>query len=389
MKIAILTVDHRAESGRYEEPLPRFHPAVTDLLRGFEGCDCEIHVISCGKKPLASPGRLGANITFHGLAVPQVGWLRTLYSGCILGIRNTLRAIGPDIVHGQGTERYCGMAAALSGYPNVVTVHGNMRSVATSLNAKALSYLWMSARLERFALARADGVVCLSSLSRKLVQALNRRVWQIPNAVDAALFNVPGRSDGRTLLCVADVIPYKNQIGLIEALDGWDPIRKSQLVFAGRLPDKSLYAERFLAMVKERSWCRYEGAVDRARVAGLLQTAAAVIHPSLEDNCPMVILEAMAAGVPVAASGIGGIPDIIRDRQSGLIFDPLSQESIRQAARVLLEDPAAARALAEGGRAAAVERHAPEKIALEHLRVYREVLAGADPFESSTLPVRP
>ena len=47
-----------------------------------------------------------------------------------------------------------------------------------------------------------------------------------------------------------------------------------------------------------------------------------MVLPSVEDNCPNVVLEAMAAGVPVAASSIGGIPDLIRPGETGALFYP-------------------------------------------------------------------
>jgi len=376
MKVAILAFDNRVELGCYETSRPLFSFAVSDLLCGFAGFDeCEIHVISCGKKPLTINGDLAGNIVFHGVEVPQWGWLRTLYSGCIQGIKRKLREIQPDVVHGQGTERYCGMAAVLSGYPNLVTVHGNVRSVARFMSSRPFSYLWVSARMERFVLSKASGVICLSEYGKNLVQPVNGRVWQIPNAVDVNFFDVPRCSDGKTLLCLADVVSYKNQIGLINALDGLALMNKYQLVFAGRLAGDNQYCKEFLAKIEERSWCRYEGSISRTRVRELLQMAVATILPSFQDNYPMAILEAMAVGVPVAASRIGGISDIIKDRYNGLLFDPQSSESIRRAVRVLLEESEITRNLGLKGKAMVADFNSPEEIALKHINAYRELVA--------------
>ena len=62
-----------------------------------------------------------------------------------------MKEIQPDIVHGQGTERDCALAAVLSGYPNVLTIHGNMRVHASRSETRSLYYS-MAARLETFAL---------------------------------------------------------------------------------------------------------------------------------------------------------------------------------------------------------------------------------------------
>ena len=62
--------------------------------------------------------------------VPKIGWMRTLFQGCVRATRKKIREIQPDIVHGQGTEADCAMSAVFSGFPNVLTLHGNMRAVA-------------------------------------------------------------------------------------------------------------------------------------------------------------------------------------------------------------------------------------------------------------------
>lgn len=376
IRVAMIIPDNRDEFCLYDSPDPIFGPGPFALLQGFSMLDdVEICVVSCAKRQLESPVTVLRNATYHSVRVPRFGWLRTLYSGCVMGIRKKLHELKPDIVHGSGTERYCALAAAFSGYPNVITVRGNMRSVAAFLNAKPFSRLWFSAWLERIALCRANGVVCLSTYAKDLARPLNDRLWQIPNAVDIDFFNVQRNPDGRILLCLADIMPHKNQIGLIESLDRLDQIRGYQIVFAGKIPDKSSYGRKFIELVRERSWCRYEGSVDRTKVRELLQTAVAVVHPSLEDNCPMAILEAMAAGVPVAASGIGGIPDIIRNHENGLLFDPCSPESIRQAVRTVVEEPELIRDLASRGKATVLEFHGPKEIASRHLDAYRELLA--------------
>ena len=97
--------------------------------------------MSCIKQPVSSPAKLYDNIFFYSLTVPKSGWLITGYQGCVRAVRRKLREIQPDIVHGQGTERDCAISAVFSGFPSVVTVHGNMRMVAKLHNAKPWSYL--------------------------------------------------------------------------------------------------------------------------------------------------------------------------------------------------------------------------------------------------------
>jgi glycosyltransferase involved in cell wall biosynthesis len=88
----------------------------------------------------------------------------------------------------------------------------------------------------------------------------------------------------------------------------------------------------------------------------------------------MVILEAKAAGVPVAASRIGGIPDLIQHGQTGLLFDPNDSSQIEEAIRRILSDRLFAAQLSENARIEASKRFDPRVIAKQHVEIYQEVL---------------
>jgi glycosyltransferase involved in cell wall biosynthesis len=89
----------------------------------------------------------------------------------------------------------------------------------------------------------------------------------------------------------------------------------------------------------------------------------------------MVILEAMAAGVPVVGGNIGGIPDLIEPGKTGFLCDPRSEASIRLAVQNALNQPNATRAMAAVARAQAQQRFHPRVVAERHLEIYKEVLA--------------
>ena len=177
MKIAILTTDSREHYKDYKNSVPYFGAAPEALLQGFAMMpEIEIHVISCVQQlPPSSPEKLADNIWYHALHVPKIGWMRTLYQGCIRATRKKLREIQPDIVHGQGTERDCAVGAAFSGFPNVITIHGNMRVIARVNRERAFSFIWLAARLEGFTLPRTDGVVCITNHTRDAVADLAKR----------------------------------------------------------------------------------------------------------------------------------------------------------------------------------------------------------------------
>src|SRR5262249_50249020 len=190
MVIAQLTTDNREPFREYHKSDPWFGAAPEALLAGFASLpEAQIHVLSCTQKPVAAPQKLAENIWFHSLHVPKIGWMRSLYQGCVRAIRKKLHELKPDIVHGEGTERECALGAVFSGWPNVVTIHGNMKAMTAFHPARIGSFHWLAARLETVALRRTAGVFCNSAYTESLVSPRTRRVWRVPNAVRPAFFS--------------------------------------------------------------------------------------------------------------------------------------------------------------------------------------------------------
>ena len=379
MKIVLLTTDNREPFRQFDKTAPWFGTAPEALLQGFSLLpEHEVHVVSCIRQSVPSPQKLAPNIFFHSLIVPKIGWLRTGYQGCIRAARKKLRQIQPDIVHGQGTERDCALSAVFSGFPNVLTLHGNMRLVARVNHAPPFSFLWLAARLEQITLPFSGGVVCISQYTQQAVSGLAKKTWLLPNAVDSGFFQVqnqPSPSEPPLGLCVGAVCPRKNQNSLILALDSLAAEFPFRLVFLGQT-DSTTYSRDFLSLVHSRTWCSHEGFAGREELKTFLGKASFGVLPTLEDNCPMVVLEAMAAGLPMLASNVGGVPDLITPESTGLLADPSRPESFAQGIRRLLTEPGLAARLGAEARQEALRRFHPEIIARRHVEIYREVLAG-------------
>jgi len=377
LKIAFLTTDSREHFHDYSNPNPYFGTAPQALLAGFEDFPgIEVHVVSCVQSPVRSPATIGRNLYYHSLLVPKLGWLRSGYLGCRRAVLKLLDRLQPDLVHGQGTERDCALSAVFSGRPSILTVHGNMRRIARLNHARPFSFGWITARLEGVALRRAAGVVCITQHTKREVENLARRVWVVSNAVDPAFFSVKRNPVSPPLLvCVATISSLKNQQRLIAAVDS--PIREQpiRLLFLG-LADGSDYSKQFQQILSSRPWCEHRGFVKPPELRQILGSVSGLVLPSLEENCPMVILEAIAAGTPVLASSVGGIPELI-DSSSGWLFDPLAESDIAGRIREFLSSSARANAMAEFAREKGKERFHPKVVAARHLEIYREMLNGS------------
>lgn len=117
------------------------------------------------------------------------------------------------------------------------------------------------------------------------------------------------------------------------------------------------------------------GSCDGPRVRTLLRGAAALVVPSTYEGMPLVVLEAMDAGVPVVASAVSGIPEVVVGGETGWLVPPEDPETLAGALAEVLSDPAEARRRGEAGRRRVEERYRPARAAAAW-RVLMERKAG-------------
>jgi glycosyltransferase involved in cell wall biosynthesis len=115
------------------------------------------------------------------------------------------------------------------------------------------------------------------------------------------------------------------------------------------------------------------GRRDASGVRALLRGAAALVVPSTYEGMPLVVLEAMEAGVPVVASRVSGIPEVVEDGVTGWLVPPEDPRALAGALTEVLADPGEARRRGEAGRARVGERFRPEVAAA----LWRDMVLGA------------
>jgi glycosyltransferase involved in cell wall biosynthesis len=295
--------------------------------------------------------------------------------GCAQATRNLLKEIQPDIVHGQGTERDCAMAAVLSGLPNIITLHGNMRIHARRPEHRKSIYHQLAAVLETFCLKRTNGVVAISSYTEKLVKALASKTWLLPNAVDSRFFDIIlSPPPIPRFLFVGSLDKRKNPLGLLKACAPFLKANRCTLVLAGQFDPAGEYGMAFQSEADLLPNIEYLGFLGRDKLAEEFAKSSVLILPTFEDNCPMVVLEAMAAGLPVAASRVGGVPDLVDHDVTGLLFDPENMENMRECIEFLISNPDFRKTAGRDGKKKALEKFHPSRIAQLHVEIYQEVL---------------
>ena len=217
--------------------------------------------------------------------------------------------------------------------------------------------------------SRARFVVCISDYARsqlmKLVEPVQWSKLEIVRCgIDPQLFRPsrPRHADagqppsgpdphGRvTVLCVGRLVPEKGQSLLLEALDllSSEAARKVRLVIAGDGPDRDKLHR--LAESGASSEIVFTGAVNQTQLLSLYNDADIFCLPSLAEGLPVVLMEAMAMELPVVSTRIAGIPELVSDRQCGLLVTAGRVDQLAGALQELLEDKDLRRSLGRAGR---------------------------------------
>jgi glycosyltransferase involved in cell wall biosynthesis len=217
--------------------------------------------------------------------------------------------------------------------------------------------------IERACLERADAVVVPSAVIARSVIALDAApdgVHVVPNGADLPATPPPRPADApaRYLIYVGALQPWQGVDVLLRAFARLADLVDLTLVICSSVPEARSRPLRRLARslgVADRVLWRY--AVPHADVAGWLAHAALSVAPltgsprNLDQGCsPLKIWESMAAGVPVVASDLPAVRELVTDPEHGRLVPPDRPAELARAIRVLLEYPDAARAMAHRGQ---------------------------------------
>jgi glycosyltransferase involved in cell wall biosynthesis len=192
---------------------------------------------------------------------------------------------------------------------------------------------------------------------------------------DPSEFDTPGLGDAPYIVCVGNVEYVKNHCAVVEALAGLRDRIPHHLVIAGRA-DKAA-ASDLRSLIGSRGLAdrvHLAGFLDLRQLASCLARATLQVHPSLSEGFCLAALEGMHAGLPIIATDVPGIRDVIGD--TGVrIASPHDHVALATAILRWISNPEEAREHAGRGRARA-DRYTWERAAQRTLEVYRECLGG-------------
>lgn len=203
----------------------------------------------------------------------------------------------------------------------------------------------------------AKFVVCVSYFGRAQgMRLVKPDYWDKLHVVRCGLpfdrlpLREPRDSDSRTIICVGRLSPEKGQAGLLRAFSGLAKKHpRLQLRLVGDGPDqaalKSLAAE--LGVTSSVSFL---GRLSEEQTLAEIAQSDLLALPSFMEGLPIVLMEAMVLGVPVVASRVAGIPELVEDGTSGLLFAPSNWDELAERIERLLNDRALCEAVAERGK---------------------------------------
>jgi colanic acid/amylovoran biosynthesis glycosyltransferase len=214
-------------------------------------------------------------------------------------------------------------------------------------------------------IAAADFVCCISYFARsQLMKCCPYEDWSkllvSRLGVDPKLFSpAPHRATPEVfeILCVGRLTPAKGQHLLIDAVDrlvqrGW----RVRLRLVGGGADEDSLKQR-AAEIENSEAVIFEGAVNQNYIRSLYAKADVFCIASFAEGIPVVLMEAMAMGIPCVTTGITGIPELIRDGIEGLLVAPSDLDGLVEALAKLMGDANLRERIAKSGRARIIEQY--------------------------------
>jgi N-acetyl-alpha-D-glucosaminyl L-malate synthase BshA len=364
---------------------------ATEAAAGLARRGHEVHLFSDERparlplEPIGAPERL----LFHQVAAPAYPQLKYPAYGMALtsAIVEVSRRAPLDVVHA-----HYALPHTLSAYlaREVLRTEGaRVPRVVTTLHGTDITLVGSDPSflpLTRFTIAASDAVTTPSAW---LAEATRRTlavppavaIDVVPNFVDAERFApAPPRPAGprsrRVIVHVSNFRPVKRVDDVVAVFARLQASRPLRLQLVGDGPERP----RIEADVAARGLA---GAVEftgeRADLPAVLREADVFLLPSETESFGLAALEAMACGVPVVASAVGGLPEVIPDGEVGFLRPMGDLAAMAEAAGRLLDDEPLRRAMGAAARRRAETQYRIDPAIDRYLAIYRRVLSGPSP----------
>ena len=316
-------------------------------------------------------GRVADDIEGCGWAVTTLNEPPGLRPGLVYRLARLFREQRIDVVHTHNTKPllYAGPAARLAGVAYVVhTRHGRRHGATRRQNF-----------LFRLAARCVDRVVCVSQDSAGLcrIDGIDPGIVRtVLNGIDLAQFPCSGPTSNGPAVFVGRLTPEKDIPTLLHATRRVAVTRPNfYLVIAGSGPCEAEL--RHLAHeLRITKFVEFAGEV--RDVPNLLRRASMFVLSSITEGLPLTVLEAMASGLPVVATSVGGIPEAVEDGVTGMLVPAGNATSLADALLRVGSNTQNARAMGMAGRMRAEALFDVRRMVSEYETLYRDILRARE-----------
>lgn len=342
---------------------------LTRGLAAFE--DLDLHVVTEDADCLKPAETQWGKIRVHRLPRLKGSTLANAIGPGRCQMKRYLKMLSPDIVHAH--DVYGLMVKGLS-MPRVFTIHGQIyrdTRVSGSHLPKVRSWLWK--RVEIAGWSDQPHVISISPYVREqLTGIVSGTIHDIDNPIGEDCFRIERCEEPGRIFCAAAICPRKNTLGLVRAFaELLDMGVQAELRLSGG--GDEAYVGRVRQCISECGVDKHVkllGRISYAAIREEMARAAVFALVSLEENSPMGIEEAMAAGIPVVTSNRCGMPYMVRDSESGFLVDPNDTNDIALRLKEILTDDALRRSMGAKSGEIALDRFHPTKVAARTRQVY-------------------
>ena len=350
-----------------------------NLLKEFDKNNVRVNFFMFWNGPILKNGDLGLspNVKIHILGYRPIPSLRALV--------NCLRSFDPIVHFNSFGERpphpLLPLLCRLLRKTVVYSVHGY---TPTELRLKKIHrwpWSWIVNAEFRLLLHTADRLIVFSDYMKALVSrhVPVNRIEVIPLGVNLRAYAAEKRTlrksdEAFRIICVARLVAVKGLETLVKAIELMQPKAKVHTYIVGVGPLRS----KLQGLIDEK------GLANKVKLCGFLsdETKRAYLEnsdlfvlPSLYEPIPIVIVEALAAGLPVVASDVGGIPELVHPGVNGLLVKPENPHDLAAAISKLIDDSKLRRRLASNARESVREFDWPV-VAKKYLFSYQDLLNG-------------
>lgn len=271
---------------------------------------------------------------------------RTRYIGIVIfGIKSLMQIviIHPELIHAQNITM--GLIAFFGkkvfNIPYIVWGRGS--DVHLQWRFKKI--------VSKVVLNNADAIIALSQNMKDDMQKISKKeVYILPNGVDTTSFNESkNKSNDNTteIVYIGSLLPVKGVEYLIEAINILHQTHpKISLTIVGDGSNR-----RSLEQIVKKHGLEqniiFTGKISHEDVPNRLNSNDIFVLPSISEGMPNVLLEAMAAGLPIVATNVGGIPDIVKNNKNGYLVEPKNPQQLAERIHFLIENTEIHRIISE------------------------------------------